>query len=155
MIMQVPEHHLDLAVQEQQHQPLAFISSRFRGPQERWTILEKGAFAIIETVTKHSYLILASNQFSILSDHFNLKYMYTPLSLDPSLTRHTVSKIQRWALKLATYNYRIEHIAGELNIWTTLLARSGAAVTNTTSTPRKGSTSSLWGAVCGTTGYMH
>jgi hypothetical protein len=37
--------------------------------------------------------------------------------------RRTVNKIQRWALKLATYNYRIEHIAGELNVWTDLLTR--------------------------------
>jgi RNase H-like domain found in reverse transcriptase len=116
IITQVPEHHLDLPVHDQQHQPLAFTSGRFRGSQERWTVPEKEAFAVIETVTKHRYLLLAAEQFSILSDHFNLKYMYAPLSLDPSLARHTVSKIQRWALKLATYNYRIEHIAGELNI---------------------------------------
>jgi hypothetical protein len=91
-------------------------------------------------VTKHSYLLLAAEQFSILSDHFNLKYIYAPLSLDPSLARHTVSKIQRWALKLATYNYRIEHIAGELDVWKDLLTSWGAAVTRTTSTPRKDST---------------
>jgi RNase H-like domain found in reverse transcriptase len=94
MITQVSEHHLDLPVHDQQHQPLAFTSGRFRGSQERWTIPEKEAFAVIETMTKHSYLLLASEQFSILSDHFNLKYIYAPLSLDPSLARLTVSKIQ-------------------------------------------------------------
>jgi RNase H-like domain found in reverse transcriptase len=140
MITQVPENHLDLPVHDQQHQPLAFTSGRFRGSQERWTIPEKAAFAVIETVTKHRYLLLAAEQFSILSDHFNLKYMYAPLSLDPSFARHSVSKIQCWALKLASYNYRIEHIAGELNLWTNLLTRWGAAVTKTTSTPRKDST---------------
>jgi hypothetical protein len=144
MITPVPEHHLDLPVNDQQHQPLAFTSGRFRGSQERWTIPEKEAFAVIETVTKHSYLLLASEQFSILSDHFNLKYMYAPLSLAPSLARHTVSKIQRWALKLATYNYRMEHIAGELNLWTDLLTRWGAAVTRTPSMPRKDSTLHYW-----------
>jgi hypothetical protein len=66
--------------------------------------------------------------------------MYAPLSFDPSLARHTVSKNQRLALKLATYNYRTEHIAGELNVWTDLFTRWGAAVTRTTSTPRKDST---------------
>jgi RNase H-like domain found in reverse transcriptase len=60
MIIQVPEHHLDLPVHDQQHQPLAFTSGRFRGSQERWTIPEKEAFAVIETVTKHSYLLLAA-----------------------------------------------------------------------------------------------
>jgi hypothetical protein len=43
-------------------------------------------------------------------------------------------------LKLATYNYRIEHIAGEINVWTDLITRWGAAVTRTTSTPRKNNT---------------
>jgi RNase H-like domain found in reverse transcriptase/Reverse transcriptase (RNA-dependent DNA polymerase) len=93
MITQVTEHHLDLLVHDQQHQPLAFTSGKFRGSQERWTIPEKEAFAVIATVTKHSYLLLAAEQFSILSDHFNLKYMYGPLSLDPSVATHTVSKI--------------------------------------------------------------
>jgi hypothetical protein len=100
----------------------------------------KKAFAVIETVTKHNYLLLAAEQSYILSDHFNLKYMYAPLSSDSYLARHTVSKIQRWALKLATYNNRIEHIAGELDVWTDLLTIWGAAVTRTTSTPRKDST---------------
>jgi RNase H-like domain found in reverse transcriptase len=140
IITQVPEHHLDLPVHDQQHQPLAFTYGRFRGSQERWTIPRKATFAVIETVTTHRYVLLAAEQFSILSDHFNLKYMYATLSLDPSLARHTDSKIQRWALKLATCNYRIEHIAGELNVWTDLLIRWGAAVTKTISTPRIDST---------------
>jgi hypothetical protein len=31
MFTQLPEHHLHLPVYDQQHQPLAFISGRFRG----------------------------------------------------------------------------------------------------------------------------
>jgi RNase H-like domain found in reverse transcriptase len=107
MITQVPEHHLDLTVQDQQHQPLAVTVGRFWGSRERWTVPEKEACAVIETMTKHNYILLASDQISILSDLFNLKYMCAPLSLDPSLTRHAVSKIQHWALKMTTYNYRI------------------------------------------------
>jgi Integrase zinc binding domain len=47
---------------------------------------------------------------------------------------------------VATYTYRILHIAGELNLWTDLLTRWGAAVTKTTSTPRNDSTL-LYGAL--------
>jgi hypothetical protein len=54
MITQVPERHLDLPVHDQQHQPLAFTSGRFRGSLERLTIPDKETFAVIETVTKHS-----------------------------------------------------------------------------------------------------
>jgi hypothetical protein len=84
---------------------------------------------------KHSYLLLAAEQLFILSFQPQV-HVCSSLSLDPSHARHTVSKIQRWALKLATYNYPIEYIAGELNVWTELLTRWGAAVTKTTSTPR-------------------
>jgi RNase H-like domain found in reverse transcriptase len=87
MITQVPEHHLDLPVHDQQHQPLAFTSGRFRCSQERWTIPEKEALSIIWILPKLRYLLLAAEQFSILSDYFNLKYMYAPLSFSPSLAR--------------------------------------------------------------------
>jgi RNase H-like domain found in reverse transcriptase len=103
IITQVPELNLDLHIHDQQHQPLASTSGMFRGSQERWTIPEKEAFAVIETVTTQSYLLLAAEQFYILSDHFNLKYIYDSLSLDPSLAMLTVCKIQRWALKLTSY----------------------------------------------------
>jgi hypothetical protein len=35
IITQVPDHHLDLPVHDQQHQPLELTSGRFRGSQER------------------------------------------------------------------------------------------------------------------------
>jgi hypothetical protein len=129
VITQVPEHHLDLPVHDQQHQPLAFTSGR--GSQECWTMPEKEAFAVFEMMTKQSFLLLASEKFFTLSDHFNLKHMYAPLSLNSSLARKTVSKIQHWSLKLAIYYYRIEHIECELNIWTYLFTRQGATVTRT------------------------
>jgi RNase H-like domain found in reverse transcriptase len=36
MITQVPEHHLDLPVHDQQHQPLAFTSGSSIVSQDRW-----------------------------------------------------------------------------------------------------------------------
>jgi Integrase zinc binding domain len=64
--------------------------------------------------------------------------------MDSSLARHTVSKIQRWTLKLATCNYHIEQIARELDAWSDLITRLGAALTRTTSMPRKDSTLHYW-----------
>jgi hypothetical protein len=49
------------------------------------------------------------NEFSILSDHLNLKYIYNPLLADPTLARHVVHNLQRWALKMSVFYYRIEH----------------------------------------------
>jgi RNase H-like domain found in reverse transcriptase len=82
-------------MEEQDHQHLAFLSGEFKGAQLRWTVPEKEGFAIVDTVTKVDYLLLSHDEFSILSDHLNLTYIYNPLSADPTLARHVVHKLQR------------------------------------------------------------
>jgi spore coat polysaccharide biosynthesis protein SpsF (cytidylyltransferase family) len=74
-------------MKEQDHQPLAFSSGEFKCAQLRWTVSEKEDFSIVDTVTKVDYLLLSHDEFSILSDHLNLTYIYNPLSADPTLTR--------------------------------------------------------------------
>jgi hypothetical protein len=69
--------------------------------------------------------LLGHDEFSILSDHLNLTYIYNPLSADPTLARHVVHKLQRWAFKVSVFSYRMEHVMGELNYWTDLMTRWG------------------------------
>jgi hypothetical protein len=66
-------------------------------------------------VTKVYYLLLSYDEFSILSDHLDLTYIYNPLSQDPTLARHFVHKLQRLALKMSVFPYRMEHVMGGLN----------------------------------------
>jgi RNase H-like domain found in reverse transcriptase len=75
----------------------------------------KEGLAIVDTVTKVDYLLLSHDEFSLLSDHRNLTYIYNPLSADPTLARRIVHKLQRWALKIPVFSYRIEHVMRELN----------------------------------------
>jgi RNase H-like domain found in reverse transcriptase len=112
-------------MEEQDHQPLAFLSGQFKGVQLRWTVPEKEGFAIVDTVTRLDYLLLSHDEFSILSDHLNLTYIYNPLSADSTLARHVVHKLQRWALKMSVFSCRMEHVMGELNYWTDFMARWG------------------------------
>jgi hypothetical protein len=67
------------------------------------------------TVPKVEYLLLSHDAFSILSDHLELTYIDNPLSADPTLARHVVHELQRWALKMSVFSYRMEHFKGELN----------------------------------------
>jgi hypothetical protein len=69
--------------------------------------------------------LLSHDDFSILSDHLNLKYIYNPLSAVLTLARHVVHKFQRWALKMSVFSYRMEHVMGELNYWKDLMTRFG------------------------------
>jgi RNase H-like domain found in reverse transcriptase len=122
-VTQRDEEQLDLTMEEQDHQPLAFLSGEFKGAQLRWTVPEKKGFAIVDTVTKVNYLLLSHDEFSTLSDHLNLTYNYNPFSADPTLARHVVHKLKRWALKMSVFSYRMEHVIGELNYWTDLMKR--------------------------------
>jgi RNase H-like domain found in reverse transcriptase len=123
LITQIHEDQLDFPVEEQYHQPLAFLSGEFQGAQLRRTVPEKEGFAIVDTVTNVDYLLLSHDEFSILSDHLNLTYIFSPLSADPTLARHVVHKLQCWALKMSVFYYRMEHVMGELNYWTDLMTR--------------------------------
>jgi hypothetical protein len=67
MVTQIDEEQLDLPMEEQDHQPLAFLSGEFKGAQLRWTEPEKEGFAIVDTVVKVDYLLLSHDEFSILS----------------------------------------------------------------------------------------
>jgi Integrase zinc binding domain len=69
--------------------------------------------------------LLSLDEFSILSDHLNLTHIYNPLSADPTLARHVVHKLQRWALNMFVFSYRMQHVMGDLNYWTDLMKRWG------------------------------
>jgi RNase H-like domain found in reverse transcriptase len=71
-LVTIHEEQLDLPNEEQDHQPLAFLSGEFKDAQIRWTVPEKDGFAIVDTVIKVDYLLLSHEEFSILSDHLNL-----------------------------------------------------------------------------------
>jgi hypothetical protein len=123
LVIQIHEEQLDLPIEEQDHQPLAFLSGEFKSAQQRWTVPEKVGFAIVDTVTKMDYILLSNDEFSILSNHLNLKYIYNLLSADFTLARHAVYILQRWALKMSVFSYRMEHVMGELNYFTDFMKR--------------------------------
>jgi hypothetical protein len=125
LVTQIDEEQLDLPMEEQDHQPLAFLSGDFKGAQLRWTVPEKEGFAIVDAVTKVDYLLLCHDELSILSYHLDLAYIYNPLSADRTLARHVVHKLKRWALTMSVFSYRMEHLMGELNYWTDLMTRWG------------------------------
>jgi hypothetical protein len=125
LVTQIHEEQLNLPMEEQDHQPLEFLSGEFKGAQQQWTEPEMKGFAIIGTVTNVKYLLLIHDEFSILSDHVNLSYIDNPLPADPTLARHVVHKLQRWELRMYVFSYRREHVMGDLNYWTDLMSRSG------------------------------
>ena len=122
-LSQVPPSALHLPVDQQPHEPLAFLSGRFNDTQLRWSTLEKEAFAIV-TATRRLHWLLATNDgFDIFTDHNNIVFIFDPLSLTTDLSQSSVRKVLRWAVLMSLYNYTCVHIKGKHNIWADLLTR--------------------------------
>jgi len=112
-VTQCCPEELNKPYNEHRHEPLAFISAAFRGPQIRWSTYEKEAYVIFQVFTKLGYMLETANPPHVSTDHRNLLFIFNPLAIGPVLGRHIVSKVQRWALYLSKFQYNIEHIEGE------------------------------------------
>lgn len=118
-------------IDEQEHDPLSFLSGSFKGASARWSIVEKEAFAIVESMQRLEYMV-AGREVRLFTDHANLIYIFDPVGQNPGLARHTANKLMRWALKLSGYRYVIEHLSGKRNVWADMLTRWAAAPSTTT-----------------------
>lgn len=76
--------------------PIEFTSKKFTGPQLRWPVREKEAFAIIHALHKFDHF-LRGRKFVVHTDHQSLKWL-----LDA-----TVGKVARWASRIAEYDMEI------------------------------------------------
>ena len=123
VVTQFTLQELDKSSEEQTHEQLSFLSSSFKDSQTNWTTFEKEANAIFQTFHKLDYLFSCEEMTHIFTDHPNLLFLYSPLALEPGLGRHIVSKVQRWGLFLAKFEYTIEHVDGEKSIMANMMTR--------------------------------
>jgi len=122
VLTQVPKSQMGSTVEDQSHEPLSFLSGAFTGASANWSIVEKEAFSIVESMARLEYLI-AGKEISLFTDHANLIYIFDPVGQNPGIARHTANKLLRWALKLSGYRYVIDHLSGERNVWADILTR--------------------------------
>jgi Integrase zinc binding domain len=73
-----------------------------------------------------NWLLNCPSGFSLFTDHSNLIYVFDPHRISHGLSSNTASKLTRWALKLCTLRYTIEHAPGDQNLWPDLLTRWAA-----------------------------
>ena len=115
-----------LPPQQWKHAPVAFVSGSFKGASSRWSTPEKECYAIVASVTRLAHILAACSEFSLFTDHKNILYMLSPVRFNANVARHIVHKTQRWAMRLSEFNFTIEHIPGENNIWADILTRWAA-----------------------------
>ncbi|KAK1929994.1 Transposon Tf2-8 polyprotein [Phytophthora citrophthora] len=104
------------------------LSGSFSGAAQRWAIVEKEAYAIVETCRRADYLLYRQDGFDLFTDHRNLRYILDPQSVVSTVPKYTADKLHRWANILKTYNYNIHDITGEENVWADLLSRWGSTL---------------------------
>lgn len=112
---------LDKPLLDQVHHPLAFLSSSFNEREENWSTYEREAYAVVQAFRKLDYLLSYDPTTRVFTDHRNLLFAFNPVAMKPSLGRHKVLKVVRWALYLISFNYRIEHVPGDFNTWPNIM----------------------------------
>ncbi len=100
---------LSHVTEDQQERPVAYVSRTLTPAEKNYSQLEKEALAIIFAVKKfHNYIL--GRHFEIESDHRPLSFLFSENKRVPQMAS---SRIQRWALTLATYRYSIRYKAGK------------------------------------------
>ena len=94
--------------------PITYVSRLFRGSQLNWATLTKEAYAIYMSVKKLSFYIDTA-KITVKSNHLPLKKFLEKNTLN--------SKVNNWAVQLASQNITFEYIPGIRNTLADTLSR--------------------------------
>ena len=94
--------------------PIYFLSHKLSSTEQRWSVIEKEAYAIIYALQKLDYLLRGAT-FIIKTDHKPLQYLFK--------ADWKNKKIQQWALRISEYNCKIEYLSARENTFADLLSR--------------------------------
>ena len=99
--------------------PVAFASRTLAPAEKNYSQLDKEGLAIIFGVEKfHNSLF--GREFTIFTDHKPLKHLFGE---DKPIPPMASARLQRWALKLSAYQYKIAHKPGKDNANADVLSR--------------------------------
>jgi hypothetical protein len=88
-----------------EERPIAFVSKAFNATEQKWSTIEQEGYAIFHCIQKLDHYLMG-RQFTVETDHRNLVYM----------ANSATPKVVRWRLRLAEYDFVVQHIAGVDNV---------------------------------------
>lgn len=94
-------------MQDGTDKPIAYASRTLSSAEKKYCQLEKGLAIIFGVKRFHQFLF--GHKFTVLSDHQPLKYLFSEARPVPVMAS---SRVQRWALMLSTYDYKIQYRPG-------------------------------------------
>ena len=99
--------------------PVAYASRSLSPAEKNYSQLDKEGLAIIFGVKKfHNYL--QGREFTVVTDHKPLKHLFGE---DQPISPLVSARLQRWALILGAYQYKIQFRAGKDNANADMLSR--------------------------------
>ena len=132
-VLQVPKHEVGKSIKDMEgSEILAVHSGVFSGSQLNWATIDKEAFAVVQNFNKSESLLRTGDDdvpVSVYTDHRNLLFLLTGVSgTGTTASKQASARLRRWALDLATFRFKIYHIAGEDNFFADFLSRAGQKV---------------------------
>ncbi|UYV64815.1 K02A2.6-like [Cordylochernes scorpioides] len=98
---------------------MAFASRTLTPAEKKYSQLEREALGIVFGVTRFRNYLLG-NSFTLRTDH---KPLVTLFSENKGIPTIAANRIQRWAIILSAYQYKIEYIKGTSNTEADVLSR--------------------------------
>lgn len=95
--------------------PIAYASRALSAAEKNYSTIEKELLAIIYC-TRHFRPYVYGNSFTLVTDHKPLKWLDS--------VKDPTSRLMRWRLKLAEYDYQIIYKAGKTNVNADALSRN-------------------------------
>lgn len=92
--------------------PIAFASKTLSPSQQNYSTIDREALAIYFGVNKYEHYLLG-RPFIIQSDH---KPLITIFGEKKGIPAMAASRLQRWAIYLSNFDFKIEHISGQSNV---------------------------------------
>ena len=120
IVTQCDEGELVKDVEEQKHEPLAFVSGTWDKVSMKYSTCDQEAVAIFYTFQRlHQFILDSSKLIRVFTDHRNLQYIFG----DAILRKPTAQRLERIRLYLSGFHYEIRHIDGESNVFADMLSR--------------------------------
>lgn len=91
--------------------PISCASRTLTDTEKNYSQLDKEALAILYGIQKHHQFLFGRN-FTLKTDHKPLVYIFGPKG---NIPQTAASRLQRWAVKLAAYNFNIEYVTSKDN----------------------------------------
>lgn len=106
--------------------PIAYASRLLNNAEQNYATIEKESLAIIYCMN-HFRPYLYGKQFTIVTDHKPLQWLHS--------VKDPTSRLIRWRLKLAEYDYKVIYKAGKTNCNADALSRNPVTIPNKSMLP--------------------